>query len=45
MADCLGLQGRRWESIPHLLHGIRSGEIELQSLCYLADTDRTVELS
>jgi len=45
LSDSLGLQGRRWESIPHLLKGIRTGDINLQSLCYLADTDRTVELS
>lgn len=45
LSDSLGLQGRRWESVPHLLHGISQGDINLQSLCYLADTDRTVELS
>ncbi len=45
LSDSLGIQGRRWESVPHLLHGIRQGDINLQSLCYLADTDRTVELS
>lgn len=45
LSDCLGLQGRRWESISHLQFGIRSGDIDLQSLCYLADTDRTVDLS
>lgn len=45
LSDSLGLQGRRFESVPHLLHGIRQGDINLQSLCYLADTDRTVELS
>ena len=31
--------------MPHLLHGILAGDINLQSLCYLADIDRTVELS
>lgn len=45
MGDALGLQGRRWESIPYLRHGIQQKEIDLQTLCYLADTDRTVELS
>lgn len=45
LAECLGLQGRRWESASHLRHGIRRGDITLQSLCYLADLDRTVDLS
>lgn len=45
MADALGLQGRRWESIPYLRHSVEQKEIDLQTLCYLADTDRTVELS
>ena len=45
LSDCLGLQGRRWESVPYLLHRIRGGDINLQTLCYLADTERTVDLS
>lgn len=45
LADVLGFQGRRWESIAHLQFGIMAGDISLQRLCYLADTDRTMDLS
>ena len=45
LAVCLGQQGRRWESVSHLRHGILAGDIDRQNLCYLADIDRTVELT
>lgn len=45
LSETLGLQGRRWESLEHLRLGILKGQFDLQALCYLADTDRTVELS
>lgn len=45
LAVCLGQQGRRWESVSHLRHGILAGDINRQNLCYLADIDRTVELT
>ncbi|MEP3480022.1 MAG: FG-GAP-like repeat-containing protein [Fuerstiella sp.] len=45
LSETLGFQGRRWESIEHLRFEIQSGEFDLHTLCYLADTDRTLELS
>ena len=45
LSDTLGFQGRRWESIKHLSFEIQSGDFDLHTLCYLADTHRTLELS
>lgn len=45
MSETLGLQGRRWESIEYLRYRIQQGDIDLPTLCYMADTDRMVDLS
>lgn len=45
LSETLGLQGRRWESLEHLQFEVESGKFDLHTLCYLADTDRTLELS
>ena len=45
LGQLLGLEGRRWESLPHLLEVLRAGQFSLEDLLLLGDHGLAVGLS
>ncbi|MHC4880472.1 MAG: tetratricopeptide repeat protein, partial [Planctomycetota bacterium] len=43
LAFLYGLSGQRWRSLPHLMHLVQTGTIELQELALLGDLGRPLE--
>ncbi|MGE5194763.1 MAG: FG-GAP-like repeat-containing protein, partial [Deltaproteobacteria bacterium] len=42
LATILGISGRRWESVPHLLEVVRSGQFGVDDLVMLGDLEKVV---